>query len=333
MKVYVKTPARLHLGIIDLNGGVGRIFGGIGVAISSPNVVIEAQTSDEIEVLGEGEALVRPLVKRFLEAYNLKADIRINVRRLIPQHMGLGSGTQLALAVATALAKLLNIDKPTSELAYIMGRGRISGVGTAVFEHGGFVVEGGLRNKTEGRDTRVLSREGLSPLIFHRPFPEDWFFVVAVPNLKPRFTDEEEWPVFMQLPPMPAREVGKICRLIIMKLLPSLIERDIEGFGEALTCIQKITGNFFAAVQGGPYSDPIIGECISYMLDKGAYGAGQSSWGPTFYGLVKGRKQAEELQSSLQCLIDSKVGGRVFHVKADNRGAYVRLSTGQVSLK
>ena len=27
MKVYVKTPARLHMGLIDLKGNLGRIFG------------------------------------------------------------------------------------------------------------------------------------------------------------------------------------------------------------------------------------------------------------------------------------------------------------------
>ena len=325
MKVYVRTPARLHLGIIDLNGGLGRIFGGIGVAIRSPNVVIEAQTSDKEEFIGDREDLIRRLTRRFLEAYNLRARVKINVRQLIPSHMGLGSGTQLALAVATALARLLNVRKPVRELASIMGRGRISGVGTAVFEHGGFVVEGGLKSENKGCVKSAPTDEGFPPLIFREAFPEDWFFVVAIPNLKSRFTDEEEAPIFTRLPPMPDREVGRICRLIVMKLLPSLIERDIKGFGEALTEIQRITGSHFAAVQGGPYSDPIIEECIDHMLSRGAYGAGQSSWGPTFYGLAKGMRQAEALRSSLQSLLDERVGGRVFHVRADNRGAYVKL--------
>ena len=43
MKVYVKTPARLHLGLIDLNGDLGRLFGGLGVAINCPNFVLEAK--------------------------------------------------------------------------------------------------------------------------------------------------------------------------------------------------------------------------------------------------------------------------------------------------
>ena len=47
MKVYVKTPARLHLGLIDLNGDLGRLFGGIGVAIDYPNVTLKTEISRE----------------------------------------------------------------------------------------------------------------------------------------------------------------------------------------------------------------------------------------------------------------------------------------------
>ncbi len=47
MKIVVKTPARLHLGMLDLNGELGRRFGSIGVAISRPNVVVEATRATE----------------------------------------------------------------------------------------------------------------------------------------------------------------------------------------------------------------------------------------------------------------------------------------------
>ncbi len=53
MRVYVKTPARLHLGLIDLRGDLGRVFGGLGVGIDHPSVVLEAQESKELLVTGE----------------------------------------------------------------------------------------------------------------------------------------------------------------------------------------------------------------------------------------------------------------------------------------
>jgi len=323
LRVYVKTPARLHLGLIDLGGELGRIFGGIGVAVNHPNVILEAQQSQSLTVKGEKNEFVKSLVRRFAGKYNLEARVTVNVRQTIPEHVGLGSGTQLALAVATALAKLFQIRAPIRDLALAMGRGQISGVGTAVFEKGGFVVEAGL--KTRKGKSRIPDPASFPPVIFHKPFPDDWVFVVAVPNAKRGFTDEEEVPAFRRLPPMSAQGVGKICRLTMMKLLPSLIERDIENFGDALSRIQSIVGEYFAEVQGGKYSSPIAKECTEHMLKLGAYAVGQSSWGPTFYGLVQGENHARKLQSHVQAFLDKGIGGQAFYVKANNKGAYIKV--------
>jgi beta-ribofuranosylaminobenzene 5'-phosphate synthase len=322
LKVYVKTPARLHLGIIDLGGDLGRIFGGIGVAINYPNVILEAQPSQSLTVEGEKSDTVTFLVKRFFKKYHIEAKVAVNVKQTIPEHMGLGSGTQLILAVATALAKLFHVEASTRDLALAMGRGTISGVGTAIFEQGGFVVEGGL--KTE-KNKRLPIPQSFPPVIFHQPFPDDWLFVVAIPNVKRGFTDEEEVPAFRRLPPMPVQEVGTICRLTLMKLLPSLIERDIENFGEALTQIQIIVGEYFAEVQGGKFSSPVARECMEHMQKLGANAVGQSSWGPTFYGLVQGEKQARKLQAYAQSFLDKGVGGKAFYAKANNRGVDIKL--------
>jgi len=323
LKVYVKAPARLHLGLIDLGGELGRIFGGLGVAINRPNVILEVQPSQSLIVEGEKSDSVKILVKRFLKKYHIEPKVTVNVKQTIPEHVGLGSGTQLALAVATSLAKLFHIKASIRDLAFAMERGHVSGVGTAVFEKGGFVVEGGL--KTQKDKPRLPAPENFPPVIFHQPFPHDWLFVIVIPNVKRGFTDEEEVPAFRRLPPMPAHDVGKICHLIMMKLLPSLVEHDLENFGNALTQIQSIVGEYFAKAQGGKYSSPAAKECTEHMLKLGAYGVGQSSWGPAFYGLVQGEKEAKRLQLNVQNFINKRVGGEVFYAKTDNKGAYIKL--------
>lgn len=323
MKVYVKTPARLHLGLIDLGGELGRIFGGIGVALNYPNAILEAQPSQSLIVEGEKSDTVKLLIERFLKKYHMEAKVTVNVKQTIPEHVGLGSGTQLALAVATALAKLLHVKASIRDLALAMGRGRISGVGTAVFEQGGFVVEGGL--KTQKNKPRLPAPENFPPVIFRQPFPDDWFFVISIPNVKRGFTDEEEVSAFRRLPPMPARDVGEICRLTMMKLFPSLVKHDIENFGNTLTQIQTIVGEYFAEVQGGKYSSQIAKECIEYMHRLKAYGVGQSSWGPAFYGLVQGENQAKKIQFLVQDFLNKSVGGQAFYVKANNEGAYINV--------
>ena len=319
MKVYVETPARLHFGLIDMNGNMGRFFGGLGVAIDHPNVVLEAQISVDFSVTGEKAELTTSLAKRFLETYNIQSNVSIHVEESISEHAGLGSGTQLALAVAVALAKLFHVKASIQELSLAMGRMKRTGVGTAVFEMGGFVVDGG--KKMKGGST---ISESFPPLIFRHPFPEDWKFVVAVPDAKKGLAKTEEKSAFSQMPSMPAETVGRICRLTMMKLLPALVDRDIGSFGDALTQIQVIIGDYFAVAQGGTFSSSVAKETIDFMKACGAYGVGQSSWGPTVYGLTKGETETEKLRANIEAFLRDNDGGQVFVANANNRGATIK---------
>lgn len=315
-EVYVKTPARLHLGLIDLNGSLGRMFGGLGIAIDHPNVVLKAQKSKTLSVSGQKTELTQDLASRFLKAYKIKENISINVKQVIPEHVGLGSGTQLALAVAASISRLFDVKASPYELAAVMGRTAQSGVGTGVFAQGGLVVEAG--KNTKNPNNKVI------PTICRQPFPDEWRFIVAIPNTKKGLAKKAETAAFINLPPMPPEEVGKICRLTMMKLLPAIIEKEIENFGEALTQIQNIVGDSFAQAQGGRFSSSPAAQCIEFMLRNGVYGAGQSSWGPTIYGVVKSR-EAEVVRAKTKAFLDGNVGGKVFVAKANNRGAIIRV--------
>jgi beta-ribofuranosylaminobenzene 5'-phosphate synthase len=319
VKVYVKTPARLHFGLIDMNGDMGRFFGGLGVAIDRPNVVLEAQTSAGFSVTGEKTERVTSLTERFFKTYRINAEVDIHVEQSIPEHAGLGSGTQLALAVAAALAKLFHVKASIQELSLAMGRMKRTGVGTAVFDMGGFVVDGGKRMKGS-----VMVPESFPPLIFCHPFPEEWKFVVAVPDVKRGLAKTEEKNAFDQVPPMPAEVVGRLCRLTMMKLLPALVDRDIGSFGDALTQIQVVIGGYFAGVQGGTFSSSAATETIDYMKKCGAYGVGQSSWGPAVYGLAQGEGEAKTLRAEVEAFLQDRDGGQVFVANANNRGATIK---------
>lgn len=305
--------------MIDLNGDLGRIFGGLGVGIDQPNVVLEAEHSDRFTVSGEKTELVKTLAKRFFDNYHVQANVNMRVTQSIPEHSGLGSGTQLALAVATALAKLCNVNSSTEELAVAMGRCQRTSVGTTIFKQGGFVVDGGkpLKNGVPSVD--------FPPLIFRQPLPETWRFVVAVPSANMGLANDEEKTAFKKLPPMPPETVGKVCRLTMMKLLPALAEFDICNFGEALTKIQNTVGDYFAQIQGGRYASAATAETIQFKQELGAYGVGQSSWGPACYGLFP-EEEAEKAELEVQAFLNSRAGGKVFTAKANNKGAYIKLT-------
>jgi beta-ribofuranosylaminobenzene 5'-phosphate synthase len=99
VKVIVKTPARLHLGLIDMNGDLGRMFGGLGVGIDHPNVIVEAQNSPNFAIEGQEVELANSIAQKFFSIYRLQPKASINVVEAIPNHIGLGSGTQLSMAV------------------------------------------------------------------------------------------------------------------------------------------------------------------------------------------------------------------------------------------
>jgi beta-RFAP synthase len=303
--------------MLDLNGGLGRLYGSIGVAIERPNVVLEAGWQGAGEVNGlvvEGleQERVTTCANYFLERYPLPGKVHLNLRSNIPAHVGLGSGTQLALAVGAALAKLGGLKLSVAELSSIMKRGVHSGIGIATFQHGGFVVDGGL--------PVVDSHQALPPVLFRHPVPEDWFFVVAIPRARPGLSGDVELLAFQELPPAPAPLVEKICRLLVMKMLPALVENDIAQFGQALTQVQRLVGDSFAAVQGGQFANTLSGH-IAHMLKQGAQGAGQSSWGPTVYALAHGERQARLLEGEIQEFLEANGGGEVFHTRADSQGA------------
>jgi beta-ribofuranosylaminobenzene 5'-phosphate synthase len=317
MKVYIKTPARLHLGLIDLNGSLGRMYGGLGVGINHPNIIVEAENARDFTVTGQEVELATAFAKRFFAAYQVEDNVHINVKKAIPAHIGLGSGTQFSLAIATALARLFNIKASTPQLALAMGRAKRTGVGTSIFEKGGFVVDGGKK---------IPNETGFPPLIYRQPFPEEWRFIIAVPNVHKGLSNHEETLAFNKLPPMKEAEVAKICHLTMMKLLPALAEKDIESFGEALTSIQMITGNYFAQVQGGTYVNAEIAETLEFIKAVGACGVGQSSWGPAVYGVVKQAEAKQTLQKT-RAYLSKGVGGEAFMAKANNKGAYIKQTS------
>ncbi len=118
-----------------------------------------------------------------------------------------------------------------------------------------------------GKDIGTLIHAKFPPLIYRQPFPTEWRFIVAIPNLNEGLSNSEENQPLTSLPKMPAEEVGKICRLTMLKLLPALAEHDIKNFGEALTAIQEIIGGYFAQVQGGRFTRADIADCIEFMKE------------------------------------------------------------------
>jgi beta-ribofuranosylaminobenzene 5'-phosphate synthase len=323
--IEVRTCARLHLGLLDNNGEQGRLYGSIGVAVNRPNLLLRAENSDVLTAEGLERDRVIAFARRFISHYGIPAGANLNLVRSIPAHVGLGSGTQLGLAVGAALARLAGLHLSTHEIALAVGRGLHSGIGIATFQHGGFVLDGGRRLISSNRQ---IDTSKIPPILMKHPMPKDWFFVAAIPETNQGLNGEKEYRAFLQLPEAPRGVVEKISWVLLMKMLPALVEKDIANFGQALTNIQCMVGDCFASVQGGRFSNPLSEKMVNFFLDKGAAGVGQSSWGPTVYGLIQGRDQARQLAKKAQAFLLEIGGGRTFCIQPQNRGAQVRVING-----
>jgi beta-RFAP synthase len=298
--LFVEAPARLHFGVLDLRGDLGRRFGGLGAAVPSPSLQLEASAADQVEARGPDAERAAEFARRFLEHHDIRSGASIVVHQAIPAHSGLGSGTQLGLAVARALAELHGLPADPESLARAVGRGRRSAIGTWTFALGGFIVEGGRR----------AGSEAIAPLLARYPVPSTWRCVLVVPPGPPGLTGDAEAAAFERLPRAPERDVERVAHLVLMQLLPALVEGDLAGFGAALTEIQRIPGAWFAAAQGGVFAPGPSARLVERMSAWGAAGVGQSAWGPAVYGLVEG----EDAASALASRVRAEMGGdgRVF---------------------
>jgi len=298
--------------MINPLGSDGRLYVSLGVGIEEPRTVVEAETADELSIEGVQRRLAQKFVERVAKAFGVWRG-RIRVHSTAPRHVGLGSTTQLALSVAYALLSLNRVEERVPEVAKALGLGKQSGVGTYVFERGGFVLDGGVK-KEEG---------SFPPLILRLDFPEWWSFVVAIP-LGKGVSGRAEEEAFAKLRPAVEGDklVGRAAQIALCRLIPALVDEDLESFGKALIELQEVVGEMFSGVQGGTYN-PLSAKVIEVLKGLRVEGYGQSSWGPAVYA-VTSEDRAELVARRLKRRLRARC--RILVVKADNQGARITIT-------
>jgi beta-RFAP synthase len=290
----VRTPSRLHFGLLSLPGEavLPRHFGGVGLMVRRPGVQVRAAAAPSWSAEGPLADRALAFARRVAEAVRREhpgtvgPPLRLLVESAAPEHAGLGTGTQLGLAVARALTAAWGVSAGVSDLALWSDRGLRSAVGVHGFERGGLLVEAGKR-----------SPEALAPLVARADFPEEWRVVLMAPAGASGLHGADEREAFARLAQGPAGQVhtDALCRLVLLGLLPAAAERDLEAFGEALFDFNCRAGEAFAAVQGGTYASREVEEMVAFARAEGVRGAGQTSWGPTVFAVAGDEGWADDL--------------------------------------
>ena len=315
----VTTGARLHFGFQNLALAHERLYGGVGLALDAPRVILHAAPAGVVEC----DDAVEPYVRDAVDALDVPG-ATVTVRERFDRHVGLGSGTQLALASLVAVAEAHDRTVQPREFAPALGRGGRSGVGVATFETGGFVLDAG--HPTE-RFTTAPPEQGAwtvpVPLARHE-VPDSWRFVLVTPAVEPgqsgTVEDRTMRAIVERADQGIAEEIGG---LLLRRLLPAIAEADLAGFGAAVARLGRLNGAWYADEQGGVYRPP-AGQLVEALRSEPAVlGAGQSSWGPTVYAVTDADRAGAAAAAAEDALDAADVDGTVRTVAPRNTGATV----------
>ncbi len=281
--IRVTTSARLHFGLFVpepepapwlTSSGKAlpvRRFGGVGLMVRDPALVLRAEPATTWSATGPLADRALRLARQIGETLDHAGPpLTLTVEQAMPAHAGLGSGTQLGLAVAKVISLAWNRPATLLDLARWSGRGLRSGIGLHGFAQGGFLIDAG---KT--------SPDALPLLLARHDFPQEWSILLIRPKMHDRMHGEPERDAFARLPA--TSDVAGLSRLVLFGMLPALLERDLPTFGESLYEFNRKAGEAFASVQGGPYASRELAGLIAELRTMGLPGVGQSSWGPTLF--------------------------------------------------
>lgn len=293
--VTICTGSRLHFGLFNTHAP----FGGVGVMIEDPQTRVHISRSDAFEVAAADPERVIAIARRFGHAYladrirDALPPCKIESHSTAQPHFGLGSGTQLALATAAAMAHFFGIKAHRTELIdHIAQRGRRSAVGSLGFFTGGLIVEDGSSADYDRHDW--WKRTDL---------PSQWrFLLVRPPTTATPISGDVERSAFAALP-----AASESLRTELTGLGDAIFDAamlgDFARFAEQVTRFNRQSGKLFADQQGGCYNGPAVSELIEHVAAIGATGYGQSSWGPTVFVVAQSQQHAEYLASQLDPIL------------------------------
>jgi beta-ribofuranosylaminobenzene 5'-phosphate synthase len=237
---------------------------------------------------------------------------RLHVHQAIPPHAGLGSGTQLALAVGSAFAAIEGLALSPQEIAAWLGRGARSGIGITTFEAGGAVLDSGPRNGA------------LPECVARVPFPEAWRVLLIFDPEAKGLDGASEVAAFETLPAFPDAEADALRARIMEHALPALEQSDFAAFCAEVGHLQDVMGAYFGPRQGGPYTSQHVADLLDWLRGQGVTGLGQSSWGPTGFAFAASAEAGEVLLAAARAHAQNE-GLRFTLAQGRNQGAEIAI--------
>lgn len=298
--VAVAAPGRLHLGFIDPSASLGRRFGSLGLVVEGFETRVELRCGepDGATAANAAAAAELPRALAHLEALRRHAaqaglaaqPLQLHLAQVLPAHAGLGSGTQLALAVGRAFAHLHGLAWPTPLLARVTGRGLRSGVGIAGFDHGGLLLDGGPG--AAGQPAPLLARLVL---------PAAWRVLLLLDPRQRGLSGAAEREALAGLAPFAREAAAAVSHEVLLRVLPGAAEGDFGLFAAGLAQVQALLGGHFAPAQAaGAFTSAAVARAAQWLAAQGGTAVGQTSWGPTAFAFYPSDAAAQQALAGLR---------------------------------
>lgn len=314
MGVMVSTGARLHFGLLTAGNKSGRQYGGLGVMVQEPSCEVIVSSAERDLVIADmaWHHRVQRILERCREILTPASHlgVQVELRRIPPAHCGFGSGTQVALAVATGFCATQGIEVPrASVLADVTERGGRSAIGIHGFEMGGLLLEAGK-----------LPGQKIGALVSRTAFPVEWRWILLRPRYDAGVSGGDELAAFSGLPPMSEAMTDRLCGIALREIVPAASERRFAEFALALWEYGNLVGEYFSPAQGGVFAHPLMRQLAGRLREMGEIGIAQTSWGPT---LALVQPSAEAAADCIDWIRRDLIGMQceVMLTQALNRGA------------
>ncbi len=288
-QIDITTGSRLHFGLLCNTLHSPWRFGGIGVMLRQPawrlRIAPIAADTDTIAADMEVAGRIHDFLAR-IRSHQDVSPLHIEVYQNLAMHTGLGSGTQLGLALSAAIEVMTHrrLQEDPFQLAQLADRAERSAIGTIGFARGGFLVDHG-----ESRGASLNRR------VDRIAVPEGWRFILVHPVDSQGLSGEKERAFFGQRVHMPQTLIEDLGQQILTQIAPAVRENRFEQFAASLKNYGQTVGAFYAGEQGGVFAHPAMTQLVSHLQANGISGMAQSSWGPLIAVPAASQEHAEEI--------------------------------------
>lgn len=280
--IEVTAFPRIAIGLLDTARLGGRVYGGAGFCLTEPTTVVKASRGKSRGILISGLAsneqqqlalLLKPMVAEL--------HVEVAIESLAPRHIGLGSGTSLALAVFRACSLELNIPLSNEKLLQLSRRAGTSGIGWHSFHEGGFIVEGGQPDvgQTLGPSSAGEARE-IPPLVVRTAIPDDWRFALIHSTDGRRVSGSDEVDFFRNNLPTRADETLLAFHALYHQIAIGVLQMDLSTLAKGLNRFQSLGLKKLEIASQAASTQELLGDLNHALPDTPV---GMSSFGPLLF--------------------------------------------------